>query len=362
MADPNTRSLVMTFTDLAKSFARTVIPYLVGLVIAQAFRVGLDLHGYEAQVTVAVGTVYYAAVRLAEHYLSLRFGWLLGVAAPPIYGPKLRRLKVSPILPSRWSSNAPNANLTWNANTLPPRSIHDRLTLLPKPSGRKGGALPSPRDDRDYPAKLPRPSAIPSSVDNGAGITWRMLLNDRLGDCYEAAFLHALQVLTGYTPTDADALAIYEQVTGYDPTKTRPDGSNPTDRGTAGRPLFDWARRQGLISSYAAAPATRSAVKAAIAAHKVVLCEWALPVGAEVEGDVWTLPRSNRAAGSWGYHATVEVGYTTRRNRNVTWGEEGSVTPAFEDAYLQAAWVITPAPGVDVASIMTRVRAGHGVA
>jgi hypothetical protein len=242
------------------------------------------------------------------------------------------------------------------ASKAEPTSSPSHLALLPKPKGRKGGALPSPRDDRDYKARLPR--AIPASVDYGAGITWRMLLNDRLGDCYPAAFLHALQVLTGYTPVDADALAIYEQVTGYDPTRTDAHGNNPTDRGTAGRPLFDWARRESLIKSYAAVPATRSAVKAAIAGHKAVLCEWALPVGAEVEGDMWTMPRGQRAAGSWGYHATVEVGYTTTRNRNVTWGEEGSVTPSFEDAYLQAAWVIEvpPTAMASTAAIMARVR------
>lgn len=184
-----------------------------------------------------------------------------------------------------------------------------------------------------------------------------MLLNDRLGDCYEAAFLHALQTLTGYTPVDADALALYEQVTGYDPHRTDANGNNPTDQGTYGRQLFDWARREGLISSYAAVPANRAAVKAAIAGHKHVLCEWALPIGAEREGDVWTMPRTGRAAGSWGGHATVEVGYTTRRNRNVTWGECGTVTPAFEDAYLQAAWVVEVAPGTNVAAIMAKVRA-----
>lgn len=236
-------------------------------------------------------------------------------------------------------------------------TVHDRLAVLPPPSGRKGGALPSPLDARDWKAKLPHPATIPASCDFGAGITWTILLNDRLGDCYEAAFLHALQVLTGYTPVDADALAIYEQVTGYDPTRTDANGNNPTDQGTYGRQLFDWARREGLIESYAAVPANRTAVRQAIAAHKHALCEWALPVGAEREGDVWTMPRSGRQAGSWGGHATVEVGYTKTRNRNVTWGQQGTVTPSFEDAYLTAAWVITVAAGTNVAAIMAKIRA-----
>lgn len=230
----------------------------------------------------------------------------------------------------------------------PPKFIHVEAPQgrLPTPSGRKHGAIPSPRDDRDHVAELP--TVIPSSIDNGAGLTFGMLLNDRIGDCYPAALLHALQVLSGgkYTPTDADALNVYKLVTGYDPTRTDANGYNPTDRGTVGRQLLAWAKAHGLIGDYAAVPALDpQSIRAAIAARKVVLCEWALPVGAESEGDNWSVPRTGRAAGSWGYHATCEVGYTTARTKNVTWGAEGTVTYAFETAYLQAAWVIT-APAV----------------
>jgi hypothetical protein len=263
--------------------------------------------------------------------------------------PGLEAAIASGVLVGLGVHQAPNVNRKTN-------TAHRRVRLLPAPSGCKGGMLPSPRDDRDYQA-VP-PSTIPATCDFGAGIRWGMLLNDRIGDCYPAALLHALQVLTGYTPVDADALAVYEQVTGYDPTRTDPNGDNPTDNGTAGRPLYAWAKAQGLISSYAAVPTDRTSIRAAIAGHRAVLCEWALPAGAETEGDIWTMPRSNRQAGSWGGHATVEVGYTTTRNRNVTWGEEGTVTGAFEDAYLQAAWVVTTtASAATIARIMASVRA-----
>lgn len=216
-----------------------------------------------------------------------------------------------------------------------------RIDLLPKPSGRKHGALPSPRDERDYKAALPK--AIPSAIDYGAGMKFGMLLNDRISDCYPAALLHAIQVLSGavYLPSDADVLKVYEQVTGYDPTKTDAQGDNPTDQGTAGRPLFKWAKSKGLILTYAAVPTDRDSVRAAIAKYHVVLCEWALPEGAETEGDHWTVPRKGKTAGSWGGHATAEAGFTARSNKNITWGEVGTVTPTFEDAYLDAAWVIT---------------------
>jgi len=337
----------MTLMDYAKANVRTIVPFIVAWLITFGLRHGVNLHGYQAAVTVVVGAVYYALVRLLERYITPQFGWLLGLAQQPVYAKTLK----------------PDARPFDRERIARLRKIrrdytHERLSLLPKPAGRKGGALPSPRDDRDYQAKLPETSAIPSHVDNGAGITWGMLLNDRIGNCYEAAFLHALQVLTGYTPQDADALAIYEQVTGYDPTKTDANGNNPTDQGTYGRQLYDWARREGLIDSYAAVPADRASIRAAIYGHKAVLCEWALPAGAETEGDTWTVPRRNKVAGSWGGHATVECGFTPRRNKNVTWGEYGTVTPSFEDDYLQAGWVIsTKLTAPQVAVIMAKVRA-----
>lgn len=83
----------MTFTDLAKSHVRTIVPMVVGLVIALALRHGVDLHGYTPEITSVVSAVYYAVARAAEHYLSPKFGWLLGVAALPKYAAPKRKAK-----------------------------------------------------------------------------------------------------------------------------------------------------------------------------------------------------------------------------------------------------------------------------
>lgn len=77
----------MTVTDLAKSYVRTVVPIVVGLVVTLGLRAGLDLHGYTPVITAAVTALYYAAARAAEHYLSPKFGWLLGLAGAPKYTP-----------------------------------------------------------------------------------------------------------------------------------------------------------------------------------------------------------------------------------------------------------------------------------
>lgn len=87
----------MTLTDLAKSYVRTVVPVVVGAVIAFALRHGVDLHGYVVQVTAVVTVGYYALARLAEQYVSPKFGWLLGYATPPDYSMgKVRTLKARP--------------------------------------------------------------------------------------------------------------------------------------------------------------------------------------------------------------------------------------------------------------------------
>jgi Zn-dependent protease with chaperone function len=73
--------------NLYVSLIRTGIPALVGWLVALASRHGLGLDGQALnEVLVPVAAFcYYAAFRLAEEYVSPRFGWLLGYARPPQY-------------------------------------------------------------------------------------------------------------------------------------------------------------------------------------------------------------------------------------------------------------------------------------
>lgn len=73
--------------DLAKSHVRTVVPFVVGMVISLLLRAGIDVHGYAPEISVAVGYLYYALVRLAERNWSPKFGWLLGAIGAPKYRP-----------------------------------------------------------------------------------------------------------------------------------------------------------------------------------------------------------------------------------------------------------------------------------
>lgn len=63
-----------------------------------------------------------------------------------------------------------------------------------------------------------------------------MLGNDVVGDCTFASKGHQLMMVTANTgsiliPTTAQILAACSDLTGYDPSQTQPDGSNPTDQG-----------------------------------------------------------------------------------------------------------------------------------
>jgi prepilin-type N-terminal cleavage/methylation domain-containing protein len=72
-------------TNLAKSYVRTVVPVVVGAIVAWALHHGHDIHGYESLVTAVVTALYYGAARLLEHYVSPQFGWLLGSVGSPAY-------------------------------------------------------------------------------------------------------------------------------------------------------------------------------------------------------------------------------------------------------------------------------------
>jgi len=94
------------------------------------------------------------------------------------------------------------------------------------------------------PAKLWREFKIPADA-------WQMFGNDTIGDCTCAAVAHMLMLVTAHTgtiviPTLADVVGMYSAVTGYDPTQTQPDGSNPTDNGAAITDILNYWQTTGL--------------------------------------------------------------------------------------------------------------------
>lgn len=69
------------------SVIRTIVPVVVGGLLAALAEAGLDLpEGLATEVvTTVVITLYYAVVRLLEEHVAPAWGWLLGYARPPKY-------------------------------------------------------------------------------------------------------------------------------------------------------------------------------------------------------------------------------------------------------------------------------------
>lgn len=73
--------------NLYVSLIRTGVPALVGWLVSLAAARGLHLSGdaLTSVLTPLASFAYYTLFRVAEHYVSPRFGWLLGYARPPQY-------------------------------------------------------------------------------------------------------------------------------------------------------------------------------------------------------------------------------------------------------------------------------------
>ena len=73
--------------NLFVSLIRTGVPALAGWLVALAARhgLGLDAQALSGVLTPLAAFCYYAVFRLAEQYVSPRWGWLLGYARPPQY-------------------------------------------------------------------------------------------------------------------------------------------------------------------------------------------------------------------------------------------------------------------------------------
>ena len=204
--------------------------------------------------------------------------------------------------------------------------------------GRRLGHISSPRDDRDF--RYQAKTSIPAAVHNAVGLIFTMLRNNELGDCAPAGWEHMLQVLHAalglppVDPTDAETVALYSAVTGYNPA----DPSS--DRGTVLRALLKYLLAKKVISSFEAVPTDTASLRSAIYTHKAVLAGFALPTGAEAEGVTWRVPRTGKAAGSWGGHCVPLVGYSREEFDLVSWGELGTATVGFVADYIDEAWVV----------------------
>ena len=69
------------------SVIRTVVPVVVGLLVAGGAKLGFHLTGdtFTAPITAGVTAGYYAGARWLEVHVGPKWGWLLGKVGAPVY-------------------------------------------------------------------------------------------------------------------------------------------------------------------------------------------------------------------------------------------------------------------------------------
>ncbi len=177
--------------------------------------------------------------------------------------------------------------------------------------------------------------------------TWGMMKNDTVGDCTCAAAGHLIMEWTINTkhevvPTDAQIIAAYSAITGYNP-KT---GAN--DNGADEISVLNYWRKTGVashkIGAYAATePNNHTHIKQAVYLFGGCYIGLALPISAQTQ-KVWSVPpgglKGKGAPGSWGGHAVPVVAYDDMSLTVITWGEPLKMTWGFWDAYCEESYAI----------------------
>lgn len=218
------------------------------------------------------------------------------------------------------------------------------------PTTRVLGRKPRRDDPRTlalatYATALPAP---PKSVDWLTAVpAWPMYANDHIGDCTIAAAAHLIQAWTEYAlgadteVTDADVVAAYSAVSGYDPAT----GDN--DNGAVELDVLNFWRRTGIgghkITAYVKINHRNTTeVRQAIHLFGGVYIGARLPLAAQDQiGHLWqptTGPGSR--AGSWGGHAVNVSAYDPKTLTCITWGQPQPMTWSWWRRYVDEAYAI----------------------
>lgn len=188
------------------------------------------------------------------------------------------------------------------------------------------------------------------------GVTdWGEMENDRYGCCAFAAPGHQVQAWTGsqiggseVTISDADVLAAYSAVTGFNP-------SDPsTDNGAAMLDVCKYWRNAGIgghkiLAFVAVNPTNLDHVKLAAYLFGGLYAGFSLPQSASDQldrGEAWDVASGPDAQpGSWGGHAVYipTVGVLDPGAASidcVTWGRRQAITPEFFLTYADELYAI----------------------
>lgn len=201
-----------------------------------------------------------------------------------------------------------------------------------------------------------RLAAPPASADWQAdSISWPMYANDSIGDCTCAGVGHMVNQLTFYgsgaevIPTEDHVVAMYSAITGYNPK--RPS----SDTGAYCQDVLACWRKTGLeghkIVAYASLDVSNlTEVKQAIALFGSVYVGLSFPDSAMDQfndGETWDVVKGARIEGG---HCVIAGAYANGKISLVTWGAETEMTEAFWKKYVDEAWVVLDADGLNKAA------------
>lgn len=215
---------------------------------------------------------------------------------------------------------------------------------MPRHPGQLGW-VPGPEDPRTLRLATytsPRPEPPRSSNWMRRVPTWEMYRNDRIGCCTIVSCAHLVTGWTTYaagtthTMAEADVIAAYAAVSGYNPaTGTGDTGARSLDvlnhwrqTGIGGRRIIAYARVNHR---------DHNEVRHAVHLFGGLFFAALLPDAADDQfrrGRPWRLTVGpGTRAGSWGGHAMHLGGYDTRGLTVSTWGRTQRLSWAWLDAY-----------------------------
>ncbi|MBV9449513.1 MAG: hypothetical protein JO345_26825 [Streptosporangiaceae bacterium] len=251
----------------------------------------------------------------------------------------------------------------------------------------KLGKQPKKTDPRTFALSRYLTSAVPTpplQVDYGKAVTsWGMLGNDTVGDCAWAGQAHADMLWVANAQqqqlavTTAQVLHAYEVVTGYNPNDVQPDGSNPTDRGTALLDALNYWRKTGIdhqkITAFVEVdPKNTDHVKLALSLFGTLYVGVQLPDSVLPKGPdnlpAWTVAPDGSAANQpnpSNGHCVIYDEYDETGLTAVTWGTTVPVSWEFHAAYCDELYAMlspnwfrngTDPQGVDIATLTTDLQ------
>jgi len=181
---------------------------------------------------------------------------------------------------------------------------------------------------------------------------WGAYGNLTIGDCTLASKAHTMMMMTAHTgtmfiPEEADIIAAYSAISGYDPNAT-PDanGNNPTDTGCAMTDVLNYWQTTGIAGHKILAWAAVNWMNPVQLAQSLYIFG-CVDVGVNLPNSAMDQTNAGKAwdvvpddGGIAGGHDVPIYGEGSLGNSCVTWGARQEITNAWVQKYIEEAYVV----------------------